>query len=357
MRVHDLASRLGTGFEGNGDAELHRAAELPYAQPGDLAFVAGKKFFSAAATSQASCLIVTPDFPRAEQTIIRVPDPRAAFAMALSFLYPPQLPTPGIHPTAIIGEGTLIGEHTSIGPYVVIGENCDIGSHCVLEAHVSLGDNITIGNGSRLRSQSRVYDGVQIGQRAIIHSGAVLGADGFGFAFAGGKYQKFPQVGIVILGDDVEIGANACVDRAAIGSTLIGNGTKLDNMVHIAHNCRIGNHVVIAAQTGISGGVVVEDYAVIGGQVGIGDKARIESKAIIGSGAGILTGKIVRGGQTYWGTPARPLKDYLEQLALVARLGKLQQELHQLRQIVQPEPAESQTQSQSAPHPETSPAE
>ena len=160
------------------------------------------------------------------------------------------------------------------------------------------------------------------GQRNVIHSGAVLGADGFGFVFTNGAYEKFPQIGRVELGNDVEIGANACIDRAALGVTSIGDGTKLDNMVHIAHNCRIGRNVVIAAQTGISGGVIVEDYAVIGGQVGIGDKAIIQSKAVLGSGSGVLTSKIVKGGQVMWGTPARPLKEYLESLATLSKLSK-----------------------------------
>ena len=167
-----------------------------------------------------------------------------------------------------------------------------------------------------------IYDHVVIGNRAVLHSGCVLGADGFGFVRAGDRYEKFPQIGRVEIGDDVEIGANSCVDRAALGVTSIGDGTKLDNLVHIGHNCSIGRHVVIAAQTGLSGGVVVEDDVVIGGQVGIGDKARIESGAVLGSGCGILTSKIVRKGQVVWGTPARPLKQYLEQLANLSRLNK-----------------------------------
>src|ERR1019366_5395694 len=157
--------------------------------------------------------------------------------------------------------------------------------------------------------------------RCVLHSGAVIGADGFGFEMAGGSYQKVPQVGTVAIGNHVEIGANTCIDRATLGATVISDGTKLDNMVHIAHNCVIGKHVVIAAQTGLAGGVTIGDYAVIGGQVGVGDKARIESKAIVGSGAGILTAKIVRAGEPVWGTPARPLRRYLEQLATLARLS------------------------------------
>jgi UDP-3-O-[3-hydroxymyristoyl] glucosamine N-acyltransferase len=189
---------------------------------------------------------------------------------------------------------------------------------------------VRIGTDSMLHANVTIYDGVTIGDRAVLHSGVVLGADGFGFIRQEDHYDKFPQIGGVEIGNDVEIGANSCVDRAALGATQIGDGAKLDNLVHIAHNCSIGRHVVIAAQTGLSGGVVVEDYAVIGGQVGIGDKARIESGAVLGSGCGILTSKIVRRGQVVWGTPARPLKEYLEQLANLARLPALRKEVAEI---------------------------
>jgi len=216
----------------------------------------------------------------------------------------------------VTGKGVHIGPLVSIGAGVHLGDRVSIGDGSVI------GDYVEIGEGSVIHPRVTIYAGVQVGRHAILHSGSVIGADGFGFVFTDGAYEKFPQVGRVEIGDRVEIGANSCIDRAALGVTSIGEGTKLDNMVHIAHNCRIGRHVVIAAQTGLSGGVVVEDYAVIGGQVGIGDKARIESRAVLGSGSGVLTSKIVRGGQVMWGTPARPLKQYLEQLAVLSRLAK-----------------------------------
>ena len=185
----------------------------------------------------------------------------------------------------------------SIAPYVTIGAEAEIEEGTVVGPGCTIGARVHIGRNSLLHARVTIYSDVRIGARAVLHSGCVIGADGFGFALAGDRYQKFPQVGRVELGDDVEVGANACIDRAALGVTSIGEGTKLDNMVHIGHNCRIGRHVVIAAQTGLSGGVVVEDYAVIGGQVGIGDKARIETKAVLGSGSGVLTSKIIRSGQ------------------------------------------------------------
>jgi UDP-3-O-[3-hydroxymyristoyl] glucosamine N-acyltransferase len=312
MRVKELAEWLGDEFEGDGEAEITGVAALESAGPGDLSFVNSRK--AAQQSSRAGCLIVPVDFASsAGRTIIRDASPRAAFATAIPLLR--QLPDPaaGIHPTAVIGEGTLIGVGTSIGPHASIGRNVTIGEGCLLHANVT------------------VYDGVSIGRDVILHSGCVIGADGFGFTMEEGRWEKFPHVGRVEIGDDVEIGANACIDRAALGVTSIGEGTKIDNMVHVGHNCRIGKHVVIAAQTGFSGGVVVEDYAVIGGQVGIGDKARIESRAVLGSGCGILTSKIVRGGQVVWGTPARPLKQYLEQLANLARLPALRKELADLK--------------------------
>ena len=190
---------------------------------------------------------------------------------------------------------------------------------------------MSLGEGSVLHANVTVYDNVDIGRGSVLHSGCVIGADGFGYVMENERWHKFPQVGRVEIADFVEIGANSCVDRAALGVTSIGEGTKLDNMVHVGHNCHIGKHVVVAAQTGFSGGVVVEDYAVIGGQVGIGDKARIETRAVLGSGCGVLPSKIVRSGQTVWGTPARPLKQHLEQLANMAHVPEMRKELVEIK--------------------------
>jgi UDP-3-O-[3-hydroxymyristoyl] glucosamine N-acyltransferase len=312
MRVKELAQWLGGEFEGDGDVDITGVAALESAGPSDLSFINSRK--AALQPTRAGCLIVPMDFAGSGQVaIIRDATPRAAFARAIRRLRPPLEPAPGIHPTAVIGEGARIGSGSSIGPHVSIGRNVTIGEGCLLHANVT------------------VYDDVTIGKGVILHSGCVIGADGFGFTMEAGRWEKFPQVGRVEIGDFVEIGANACVDRAALGVTSIGEGSKIDNMVHVGHNCRIGKHVVIAAQTGFSGGVVVEDYAVIGGQVGIGDKARIETGAVLGSGCGILTSKIVRSGQVVWGTPARPLKQYLEQLANLARLPSLRKELSDIK--------------------------
>jgi UDP-3-O-[3-hydroxymyristoyl] glucosamine N-acyltransferase len=315
MLVREIAALLNAQWEGQGDRDIRKVADLDSAQADEIAFVAGRKAAAAARRSSAGCLIVPLDFENAgRRTIIRSSQPRASIAAVIHRLHPKKRPPAGVHPTAVIGSDTVIGEGVSIGANTVIGDNVRIGEHAVIHPNVT------------------IYDDVSIGSRTVVHAGAVIGADGFGFILREGAYENFPQVGRVEIGDDVEIGANCCVDRAALGVTRIGDGTKLDNMVHVGHNCSIGRHVVIAAQTGLAGGVVIEDYAVIGGQVGIGDKARIQSRAILGSGAGVLTSKIIRGGQVFWGTPARPLKEHLEQLAALSRLPEIRQEWLALKQ-------------------------
>jgi len=210
-----------------------------------------------------------------------------------------------------IQDGTVIHVMNQTHP-TTIGDNVNVGSNCVLHPNVVL------------------YDGVTIGNNVILHAGVCIGADGFGYVKDNMGYHKFPQIGTVVIEDDVEIGAHTCIDRAALGRTRIGRGTKLDNMVHVGHNCDIGERVVIAAQTGISGSVVIEDDAVIGGQVGFGDHTRVQKGAIIGSKAGILPGKIVRPG-VWWGIPIQPLDEYKRLNAHLGRLPRMREELKELK--------------------------
>jgi len=327
LRVKELAAWLEAPWEGEGDREIRRVATLEDAGDEDLSFVSNGRSLKQATLSRAACLLVTDDFVNeTSRTVIRTADPRAAVARAIPKLHPHLEPSPGVHPTAVLGPGVVIGKGAATGPLVSLGAGIHISEGTSIGAGSVIGDYARIGGHCVLHPRVTLYHEVTVGNHVILHSGCVIGVDGFGFVLTEGAYTKFPQVGQVIVGDHVEIGANSCVDRAALGVTSIGEGAKLDNLVHIAHNCRIGRHVVIAAQTGLSGGVVGEDYAVIGGQVGIGDKARIESRAVLGSGSGVLTSKIVRAGQVMWGTPARPLKQYLEQLAILSRLAKKRRE-------------------------------
>jgi UDP-3-O-[3-hydroxymyristoyl] glucosamine N-acyltransferase len=332
MRVRELAEWLGATFEGDGEKELTGVAPLESAGASELSFVGTRKAAAQAENSAAGCLLVPSEWSStSHRTAIRVPEPRTAFARALNRFYPTAELKPGIHATAVVGKDVELGALVYIGPHAVIGDGSRLGVATSIGAGCVVGKRVSMGEGCVLHPNATVYDNVDIGRGSILHSGVVIGADGFGYVMEHDRWHKFPQVGRVEIGDFVEIGANSCVDRAALGVTSIGEGTKLDNMVHVGHNCRIGRHVVVAAQTGFSGGVVVEDYAVIGGQVGIGDKARIESRAVLGSGCGVLTSKIVRSGETVWGTPARPLRQHLEQLANLARLPEMRREVAEMK--------------------------
>jgi UDP-3-O-[3-hydroxymyristoyl] glucosamine N-acyltransferase len=335
LTVASIAEICNGRAEGDTERLISGANMLENATESELSFVATKKAVEAAPRSRAGCLIVPLSFEANEaRTLIRCEDPRSAFAQALTVLYPRKRPLPFIHPTAIIGPSARVASSCAIGAYVTIGAGTHIEESVSIGNSCCIGEQVTVGPETVLYPNVTIYDNVRIGARVILHSGCVLGADGFGFTLSNGHYEKFPQVGIVEIEDDVEIGANSCVDRAALGVTRIRQGTKLDNLVHVGHNCDIGRHVVIAAQTGFSGSVTVGDYAVIGGQVGIGEKATIDANAIVGGKSGILTGQRVRAGEPVWGIPARPLRQHLKGLANVAKLSGLREEVREIKKKI-----------------------
>jgi UDP-3-O-[3-hydroxymyristoyl] glucosamine N-acyltransferase len=224
-----------------------------------------------------------------------------------------------VNPSARMAPGVVIRECTVIAEDAEIGESTRIGASCVI------GRGVKMGRDCNIYPSVTIYPGTTLGDRVVVHAGAVLGSDGFGYVrdAKSGRYEKFPQVGRLIIEDDVEIGANTTIDRGALDETRIGRGTKIDNLVHIGHNCRLGENVVIAAQTGLSGSIVIENDVVLGGQVGIGEHARIEEGVMLGGQGGVLPNKVLRGkGVAFWGTPAQPVRQYLKQLAALARLGK-----------------------------------
>ena len=329
MRVEELASVVSGRVVGDGGTQIERIADLAQAREGEIAYVDNEKLFAAAAESKASCLIVRDGVQLPDRTLILVANPKLAFALVGAALHPAVRREPTIHPTAVVAETADIALTAYVGPNVCVGEHTHVGAYTRLEAGVVLGANVTVGDDCVLHPNVVLYDGVSIGTRVILHAAVCLGADGFGYVRHDLGYQKFPQVGTVVIEDDVEIGAHSCVDRAALGRTRIGRGTKLDNMVHVGHNCDIGERVVIAAQTGISGSVVIEDDAVIGGQVGFGDHTRVQKGAIIGSKAGILPGKIVRPG-VWWGIPVQPLDQYKRMNAHLNRLPQMREHLKRL---------------------------
>jgi UDP-3-O-[3-hydroxymyristoyl] glucosamine N-acyltransferase len=262
--------------------------------------------------------------------LIEVARPKLAFALIADLLHPPKHREPFVHPSAVIADSADVALTAYIGPHVVIGDGTRIGSGTRIEAGVVIGDHVRVGSDSVLHPGVTVYDDVTIGDRVILHASVCIGADGFGYVRDEIGHHKFPQLGTVVIEDDVELGAHTCVDRAALGQTRIGRGTKIDNMVHVGHNCDIGERVVIAAQTGISGSVIIEDDVVIGGQVGFGDHIRVLSGAVIGSKAGVLPGKIVRPG-VWWGIPIQPLDEYKRLNAHLGRLPQMREEIKELR--------------------------
>jgi len=332
MTVEELARHLGGELRGEGKRELRGIADLESAGPEELAYAEGPRALAHAATSRAGAILVPLGATVPGKTTIAVPHPKLGFIRAAEALRPPVLPRgiEGIHPTAIVSPEAAFGSGVCVGHYAVIERGVRVGAGCSVGASVYLGEGVELGGGCVLHPRVTIYPGVRIGNRVIIHSGAVLGSDGFGYVFADGRHQKFPQAGKVVVGDDVEIGANTTVDRGSLGTTSIGEGTKIDNLVQIAHNVRIGRHAVIAAQTGISGSVEVGDYVVMGGQVGIGDHACIGSRAVLGGGAGVLPGKIVRPGTTVWGRPARPLDEFKRMYAQLSRLPALAEKVKEL---------------------------
>lgn len=334
MTVQELAEIVSGRVVGDRGTHIQQIADLDSADQSAIAYVENEKLFAAAAESKAACLIVKDAEKFPDRTLIEVRNPKLAFSLIGAALHPAVRREPTIHPTAVVADNADIALTAYVGPNVYVGEHTRVGAYTRLEAGVVLGANVSVGDDCVMHPNVVLYDGVSIGNRVILHAGVCLGADGFGYVRHELGYQKFPQIGTVVIEDDVEIGAHTCVDRAALGRTRIGRGTKLDNMVHVGHNCDIGERVVIAAQTGISGSVVIEDDAVIGGQVGFGDHTRVMSGAVIGSKAGILPGKIVRPG-VWWGIPVQPLDDYKRMNAHMNRLPQMRDEIKKLREQIE----------------------
>jgi UDP-3-O-[3-hydroxymyristoyl] glucosamine N-acyltransferase len=343
LTIAELATHVDGRLIGDGSIHIEGVANLDTAAAGEIAYVEQKKFFGAAVSSQASCLIVPQEFvesfkdPIIERefgpALIEVAKPKLAFALIAELLHPQKRREPYVHPTAVIAEGADIDLTVYIGPHASIGEGTRVAAGTRIEAGVVIGENVRVGRDCVLHPDVVLYDEVAIGDRVILHAGVCIGADGFGYVRDDNEtvgYHKFPQRGTVVIEDDVELGAHTCVDRAAFGQTRIGRGTKIDNLVHVGHNCDIGERVVIAAQTGISGSVIIEDDVVIGGQVGFGDHIRVQSGAVIGSKAGILPGKIVRPG-VWWGIPIQPLDEYKRLNAHLGRLPQMREEIKELK--------------------------
>jgi UDP-3-O-[3-hydroxymyristoyl] glucosamine N-acyltransferase len=325
--LQELAEVTAARLIGDGNVQVNKVASIALAQPGDLVFVQDQKNLAQAFASRATAVIAG-EFVDATSTakpLLISAHPRLAFCAAGALLHPPRTYPAGVHPTAVVHPSARISTTAAVDAHAVIEADAVIGERAHVGASCSVGAGVIIGEDCDLYPCVVIYKGTMLGRRVVVHAGAVLGSDGFGYVRDEkyGRYQKFPQVGELIIGDYVEIGANCTIDRGALDRTVIGAGTKLDNLVHIGHNDIVGANVVIAAQTGVSGSSEIGDNCVLGGQVGIGDHATIEAGTMLGGQAGVPSNKIVRGkGQLWWGTPARPLREFLKELAIVSKLAR-----------------------------------
>ena len=325
-----VAQAIGAKLEGDGSWELTGVAAPEQAGRHELIYVETAKNAQRAVASGAACVVAGEGIELTGKTVLRIAQPKVAFAKAAMILLEQRPIANGIHPTASIAPLARVASSAGIGAYAVIGEDVHVGEGTQIGAHCVIGAGCWIGENCRLHPRVTLYAGVRLGNRTEIHSGAVIGADGFGYAFDGERYWKFPQAGIVEIGEDVEIGANTTVDRGSLDDTRIGDGAKLDNLVHVGHNVQIGGHTVIAAQTGISGSCKLGHHVVCGGQVGMGEHCTLEDGVIAGGQSGILNGKTIRSGETVWGTPARPLEKFKEQYAWFSRLPELGERLRKI---------------------------
>ncbi|MEA1963877.1 MAG: UDP-3-O-(3-hydroxymyristoyl)glucosamine N-acyltransferase [Candidatus Aerophobetes bacterium] len=334
--LQELAKLVEGELVGNGSLKIEGVAKVEEAKKGEIALAASNKFLREAVKSKASAVIVPSEVKEFSKPIIRVKNPRLALAKILSIFYPPLRKVSGIHPTALLNKNVRVGKSVTVGPYAVIGDEVELGDEVFLSAGVYLGDKVVIGKESFLHPGVTILNNIKIGERVIIHSGAVIGSDGFGFVKKeDGAYYKIPQVGRVVIGDDVEIGANVTIDRATMGATRIGSGSKIDNLVHIAHNVTIGKNTAIVGLVGISGSSTIGNGVVLAGQSGVTDHVNIGDNAIVAAKSGVT--KDISAGEFVSGFPAR---SHYKQKRIKAVINHLPQLLERVRRLEKKLPEE-----------------
>jgi len=321
MKISELVERFGGTLEGDGSAEVSGVGGVEFAGPQDVTFAVDDRMLASAEAS-AACGVIVPGEARSSpaKPLIRCDSPNRYAAELLSFFHPVPAARPGIHPTAVVDDTAEIAPSAEIGPQVVIGGGCRIGERVRLMASVSVADDCSIGDDTVIHPNTTLYAHTRIGTGVLIHAGVVIGADGFGFFPDAGGLRKWPHVGNVVIEDGVEIGANACIDRAKFGTTLIERGAKIDNLVQVAHNCRVGPGAILAGQVGLSGSVVLEAGVVCGGQVGIADHITIGGGARLAAQTGVISH--ISAGTAHMGSPSMPRQDALRAHAMLKLLAK-----------------------------------
>lgn len=334
MKLADLAARLGCSVRGDGSVEVARVAGIEDAGPGDLTFLANVRYAARLASTRAAAVIVAPEFETPLPSLLSK-NPYLSFARAVALLHPKPRPAAGIHPTAQLGPGAVLGAGVHLGAYVVVGARARIGPRSVLHPHVVVYDDASIGEDCELHSGVQLREACRLGHRVVIQNGAVIGSDGFGFAKDdAGHYEKIPQRGIVVIEDDVEIGALTAIDRAALRETRIGRGSKLDNLVQVGHSVTVGEDTVLAGQVGIAGSTKIGQRVTLAGQVGVAGHLSVGDGVVASAQSGIP--QDVEPGAFVSGYPAIENRDWLKASAIFAKLPALQKRVRELeRQIAE----------------------
>ncbi len=331
--LKELAELIGGTVVGDGDAEIHRVAGIDSAKPGEITFLSNPKYLPLLKTTQASAVMVTPGVEAPGVSLLVCPNPYLAFAKVLTALHVAKPEYRGIMEGASVDPEAKIADGVTIYPGCVVGKNVSIGSGTTLYPGVLLYDNVSVGEDCLIHAGVVVREGCRLGNRVIVQPKAVIGSDGFGFAPDGSSYYKIPQVGIVVIEDDVEIGANSCLDRAALGETRIGRGTKVDNLVQIAHNVKIGPDNIIVAQVGIAGSTEIGKHCTLGGQVGVAGHIKVGDNTMVGAQSGISGN--MPGGEVVSGTPAIPHRDWLKAATSFSKLPEMRKEIKKLKKQVE----------------------
>jgi UDP-3-O-[3-hydroxymyristoyl] glucosamine N-acyltransferase len=327
-RLSELADLLGAELVGDGSREITGVRPLDSAEQEYLSFLHNPKYLEDARSSGAGAILVADASSLPGRDLLVCPEPYLALAKALEYFYPRESPPPGAHPSAVVAEDVELGESASVGPLAHVGAGSSIGAASAIGPGCVLGREVVVGAGTVLHPRVVVEDGCRIGDRCVIHSGTVIGSDGFGFATVDGTHYKVPQVGIVVVEDDVELGSNVCVDRAALGETRIGRGTKVDNLVQIAHNVQIGEACLIVAQVGISGSCKIGHHTVFAGQSGCSGHLKIGNGVVLTARAVAI--KDIPDGMMLSGYPGRPHREWLQTNANIQRLGGLRKRVKEL---------------------------
>lgn len=332
--LFEIAALVQGEIIGDGAMVIRELSSLDGGTPDSLIFADGNDNLKKAAASQAGAVLVAEHVTEMNKPLIRVADPFTAFMTLLSHFHPPRTIQAGIHPTAVIASDVELGVDVSIGAYVVIESGCKIGDGCVIQAHVTIGHDVSIGAKSVLHPHVTIYDECKLGERVIIHASTVIGSDGFGYMFKDGAHLKIPHVGYVVIGDDVEVGANTVIDRATLGATRIGEGTKIDNLVQVAHSVQLGKHNILCAFTGIAGSTTSGNHVIFAANVGVSDHVVIDDGVILGARTGVPPRKHLKQGNVYLGNPAR-VKDKAIELELAStRIPMMRKNLLALSQQV-----------------------